>query len=75
MEWTNEWIEQGKAKGLVVGESRALVRLLRSRLGPDADSLKELILKLTSAQREELADELLNFTGLSDAQRWLAQRL
>ena len=65
MEWTNEWIEQGKA----VGELRVLGRQLRSRLGPDAEGLKESISKLSSEQLDELAEALFNFTSVSDAQR------
>ncbi len=77
MEWTNEWIEQGKAEGVLVGELKGqrqvLIRQLRRRLGTGADILAESIAKLSSTQLDELADALFDFASLNDATRWLAQ--
>ena len=81
MQWTNEWIEKGKALGLLEGrqegreegQREVLTRQLRRRLGTDASLLSEPLAKLSAEQLDELAEALLDFKTLIDAQSWLAQ--
>ena len=77
MEWTNDWIEKGKALGLMEGHQKGrqegrqegrrelLIRLLHHRLGSDASSLSEPLAKLSSEQLDEFAEALLILIRLS----------
>ncbi len=78
MQWTNEWIEKGRALGLMEarqeGKRIVLARVLHRCLGLDANSLSEQLAKLSSDQLDELADAVLDFKTAVGAQSWLAQR-
>ena len=69
MEWTNEWIEQGRSEG----KQTFLNELLRHRFGSGAEGLSQSLSRLGSGQLTEIADALLKFQSLSDAETWLAQ--
>jgi hypothetical protein len=69
MQWTNEWIEKGK----VEGRRELISRLLSRRLGQLPDNVNQRIAELADHQIDELAEALLDFKDLEDAQLWLAQ--
>jgi hypothetical protein len=73
MEWTNEWIEKGKAEGVLLGRRELVLALLRRRFGGNADSLAESLSRLSAGLLDQLGVALFDFKTLADAQRWLAQ--
>jgi hypothetical protein len=63
MEWTNDWIEQGKAE-----ERKALlIRQFSRRFGSESQNVVAQI-------ERELSDALFDFHQISDVERWLAER-
>ena len=77
MEWTNEWIEQGKAEGVAIGErdgrARLLIRMMRRRLGPEVEKLANSLMQMSPEQLDIFSDEMDALKTLADAHRWLAQ--
>ena len=73
MQWTNEWIEQGKVEGRQEGRREMALRLLRRRVGPVPAELEAQVGELSDAQVGELGEALLDFRQLSDVQAWLAE--
>ncbi|PPT10730.1 hypothetical protein CKA32_000722 [Geitlerinema sp. FC II] len=61
-------------KGQGQGESELLLRLLTRRCGELSEEQQERVKGLSAAQREALADALLDFTGMVDFQVWLQQQ-
>jgi predicted transposase YdaD len=78
MQWTNEWIERGKLEGRSEGRSEGrrelILQLLSRRLGPVPIELRDRVGQLPDTQIDELAEALLDFRDLEDAQFWLPQR-
>jgi predicted transposase YdaD len=76
MQYTNEWIERGRTEGLTKGreEGRREVLLLqlRRRLGSLPAEFIDRMDHLSVSQLDDLADALLDFQTLADAQSWLA---
>jgi Domain of unknown function (DUF4351) len=68
MQWTNEWIEQGKAQG----RRAVVVQQLRRRLGAAPEDWADRVGRLSEAKVEELTDALLDFRSTEDAQSWFA---
>ncbi len=81
VELPNEWIDkgvemalaQGLLKGRQEGAREMIVRQLRRRLGSLPVKLARHVERLDDAAMFALGDALLDFTGLADAQQWLAQ--
>ena len=75
MQYTNPWIEEGKAlgrhEGRLEGRQDLILRQLRRRFGTQSDGLAQRIRELSEAKIEELSEELLVFESLVDAQIWL----
>jgi hypothetical protein len=88
MAWTNEWIEQGieqgiergREQGLALGSHTAridvLARLLRRRFGAEIATATFIsrLGELSDTQLDNLAEALLDFQSLADAEAWLASR-
>jgi predicted transposase YdaD len=55
------------------GEAEILLRLLTRRCGELSLEQQQRVKSLSGAQREALADALLDFTGMADFQQWLQQ--
>ncbi len=62
-----EALEEGKQ----VGELTIVLRQLKRRLGSIEPQLQEQIQQLSSAQVEELAEALLEFSSSADLVAWL----
>lgn len=77
MELINPMVEMGREEGLLQGriEGRVamLLRLLRRRFGELPIELPGQIGHLSDTQLDDLAEALLDFHTLADAQTWLAQ--
>ena len=77
MKWTNEWIEQGKAEGVLQGCQEAgrsiALRLMRRRLGNVPPEVIDLVRGLSDSRLDELSEAVLDFATLADAETWLSQ--
>ena len=74
LEIENEWTRMGKAEGQVEGRIATVTRLLRRRFGSVPKEIEAEILNLSLERLDELADALLDFKSLSDAQAWISQK-
>ena len=74
MRWTTEWEEEGLAKGLAKGlaqgRQQVILRQLRKQLSNLPTELIDRVQSLSESQLDELAEALLDFADLSDAQKW-----
>jgi predicted transposase YdaD len=71
--------QEGREEGLEAGrqqEAAALaIRLLTRRLGTLDDGSRDRLSSLTLQQLEQLAEDLLDFTGPADLQAWFDDHL
>jgi Domain of unknown function (DUF4351)/Putative transposase, YhgA-like len=67
MELTTSWKEEGRQEGQV----EMALRLLRRRCGPLPKGLDSKVRALTIPELEDLAEAVLDFSSLSDFERWL----
>lgn len=86
MQWTNEWIEKGRAEGLekgleqglhlgrIEGQREVVRRHLRRRLGQDAEQWNARVDQLSDVQVEALVDAVIDFHDAEDAKRWFARQ-
>jgi hypothetical protein len=74
MNVTNEWTEMGFAKGLHRGKEDLVLRQLRRRFGEISTPLQERINGLPEDQLDQLAEALLDFASLSDAEAWVSRQ-
>jgi hypothetical protein len=82
MEFTTQWKEEGRAEGLREGHREGhregvagvVMRQLRRRLGGLSETVAATVAGLPIEALELLADDLLEFTELSDLERWLGAR-
>lgn len=76
MQFTNEWIEQGRAQGLIEGRLQArreeALRLLSRRIGSESIDWADRVNKLNDRQLDDLFDALFDFHNLEDATAWFA---
>ena len=77
MEWTNEWIEQGKTVGLAEGRREGHLEYLKSllsrRFGNLASELIDRIDRLSDQLVIELGAALFDFKNVSELQNWVEQ--
>ena len=66
-----EGLEQGRQEGRQEGELAVVMRLLNRRVGAIEPQLRSRLQQLSSAQLEELALALLDFTRTADLVNWL----
>ena len=75
--WMEQGIEQGIEQGLEQGRqaTRSLIlRLLVRRVGSLPEPIVTQLEALTLAQMESLGEALLDFSGRSDLEQWLAEQ-
>ncbi len=65
--------QQGEQRGRLEEARSLILRLLNQKFGALPDRLSEQINTLNLEQLESLAMALLNFSGLTDLERWLAE--
>jgi predicted transposase YdaD len=74
-EGRQEGLQEGRQEGLQEGrqeEALAFVqRLLRRRLGASVERLFDRVENLSTQRLEELGEALMDFSGVSDLERWL----
>lgn len=73
MQITISWMEQGIEQGRQEATRSLILRLLVRRVGPLPESIATQLEGLTLTQMESLGEALLDFTGQSDLERWLAE--
>lgn len=64
-------LQKGEQRGLQKGEVVVLLRLLNRRFGVLASEIEQQIQALSTAQLEELAEVLLDFSSSTDLINWL----
>ncbi|MHC5862817.1 DUF4351 domain-containing protein [Nostoc sp.] len=62
---------RGKLEGKLEGKQELIIRLLNRRCGEIQLSLTERIRQLSIEQLEELGEALLDFSSMTDLERWL----
>lgn len=67
----SEWEEIGEARGEARGRAEIILRLLRRRLGEISTEVEKRVQDLPPEKADLLADKLLDFGSLSDAEAWL----
>jgi len=67
-------VQQGIQQGVQEGKAKLVIALLNARLGTVEPPIASQIQRLSSTQLDTLAIELLNFTTLTNLERWLVQR-
>ena len=70
--WQREGRAEGRAEGLVEGQLRLLERQLARKFGVLPDHVIARLPQLSSSQLTALGEALLDFTTVSDVERWLA---
>jgi hypothetical protein len=73
MQLTTSWEQKGIVEGLHRGKTELVVRLLRRRFGELPQALEGRIDALTDERLGEMAEALLDFASISDAEAWLDQ--
>jgi Domain of unknown function (DUF4351) len=74
MELTTSWKEEGLVEGRKKGQLEMALRLLRRRCGALPDTVESKVRTLTVSDLEALGEAVLDFTGLTDLERWLQAR-
>jgi len=72
-DWALEGREQGLVEGKIVGASAMLVRAAKRKLGQISVEIEEQIRGLPLEKSEQLIEDLLDFTQLSQLEAWLKQ--
>lgn len=70
--WELRGRAEGRAEGLVEGQLRLLERQLMRKFGALPDAVTARLTQLSSSQLTALGEALLDFTTVSDVERWLA---
>jgi predicted transposase YdaD len=68
-----EVFAEGREEGAQNAETRLLLRQIARRFGRQAPDMPQRIAALTSSQRGELSEALLDFDAAADLQAWLEQ--
>jgi predicted transposase YdaD len=66
-----EVFAEGRQEGAQQAETRLLLRQIARRFGPPAPDLPQRIAALTSLERGELSEALLDFGNATDVGNWL----
>jgi hypothetical protein len=72
--WMEEGIQQGRQQGRQEEATSLVLRLLNRRFHGISSQLQERIQNLSTAQLEDLAEALLDFTTVADLEAWLTSR-
>lgn len=70
--WELRGLARGRAEGLVEGQRLVLERQLTRKFGAQPESVTMHLNQLSSSQLSALGEALLEFTSMSDVERWLA---
>jgi hypothetical protein len=73
MNLTNPFIELGKQRGIVQGQTGLVLKLITRRFGAPSPAHEKAIRKLSAEKIEALGEALLDFSGSEDLARWLRQ--
>jgi predicted transposase/invertase (TIGR01784 family) len=73
MNLTNPFIELGKQRGIVQGQTELVLRQVTRRLGAPSPAHEKAIRKLPAVKIEALGEALLDFDAPTDLARWLRQ--
>ena len=71
LEISTSWKEEGLLQGREEGQEQIVVRLLTRKCGPIAEEIEARVRDLPPARLLELADALLDFTGMDDLLQFL----
>jgi len=71
MQLTTSWKEEGIVEGVHRGKTELVVRQLRRRFGGLPSSLETRVDALNDDRLGAMAEALLDFTSLADAEAWL----
>jgi predicted transposase YdaD len=66
-----EILEEGEQVGVIKGERRIILRLLKSRFGELPTAIESQLSELSGDRLEILSEVLLNFSTLQDLETWL----
>jgi hypothetical protein len=72
MELTTSWMERGIVQGRELGERSLVIKQLTRKIGNLSPELLARVNSLSIDRVEALAEDLLDFTSMSDLERWLA---
>lgn len=72
MEIIGSWELRGRARRLVKGQLLLLERQLARKFGALPNTVTSRLSQLSSSQLTALGEALLDFTSLSDLERWFA---
>jgi Domain of unknown function (DUF4351) len=74
MPYVTSWERRGIEQGLALGKLQLVLQLLKVKFGTLDEALAERVKQLPSSKLEKLAEALLNFSEVSDLERWLKRR-
>lgn len=74
MPYVTHWERRGREQGLALGKLQLVLQLLKIKFGSLDESLVTRIKQLPIQKIEKLAEALLNFSDVSDLERWLKRR-
>jgi hypothetical protein len=72
IELTTSWMERGIVQGRELGERSLVIKQLTRKIGNLSPELLARVNSLSIDRVEALAEDLLDFTSVSDLERWLA---
>ncbi len=72
--WMEEGIQQGLQQGRQQEAATLVLRLLNRRFNGVNPQLQERTQNLSTAELEDLAEALLDFTSIADLEAWLGNR-
>lgn len=74
MPYMTSWERRGIAQGLALGKMQLVLQLLKTKFGSLDENLAARVQQLPVSKLEKLAEALLNFSEVSDLERWLKRR-
>ena len=74
MPYVTSWERRGIEQGLALGKLQLVLQLLTVKFGSLDESLVARVKQLPVQKIEKLAEALLNFSEVSELERWLKRR-
>ena len=71
--WHREGIEEGISQGISQGKESLVLRLLHRRIGDVSPETTARLAKLSPEQLDDLGEALLEFSSVTELDKWLAQ--
>jgi hypothetical protein len=72
-DWERRGIEQGLQRGRMEGIDRVLSKLIRKRFNHAPTEVFSILSKLSADELDELSESILDFSELSELEKWLSQ--